>query len=256
MSSVLQTPELVRGLQERVARALTAEHVQHVEGWWLRYSTSRSWWRGTVLPHSDVSRDELLRMIGVAESFYAGFGAAPRFQITSGACPAELDTVLAERGYRRDSPMLLQTALTADVEGQARSSGPTVQLSDRPTREWFEAWYAVHGGHGDRQTEWDRFGRVTLPSAYAAALDGDEVIAAGRAVADTGWAGVIGLATLPAARRRGAGRNMLASLAGWAGGQGADHLYLQVETGNDAARRLYERTGFTELADYHYRTGH
>lgn len=65
-------------------------------------------------------------------------------------------------------------------------------------------------------------GRVDRPSAYACATDGDKVVAVGRAVADEGWAGV----------------------------------YLQVESGNTAAFRLYGRAGFTECG-YHYRTaGH
>jgi ribosomal protein S18 acetylase RimI-like enzyme len=31
-------------------------------------------------------------------------------------------------------------------------------------------------------------------------------------------------------------------------------MYLQVEYDNTAARRLYDRAGFTELCRYHYRT--
>jgi ribosomal protein S18 acetylase RimI-like enzyme len=31
-------------------------------------------------------------------------------------------------------------------------------------------------------------------------------------------------------------------------------MYLQVECDNTAALRLYERSGFTELCRYHYRT--
>jgi ribosomal protein S18 acetylase RimI-like enzyme len=54
-------------------------------------------------------------------------------------------------------------------------------------------------------------------------------------LSDTGWAGVFGMATLPTAR-------------------GATRLYLQVECDNMAARRLYERAGFTELCRYRYRT--
>ena len=65
---------------------------------------------------------------------------------------------------------------------------------------------------------------------------------------------LFGMATLPAARGRGAAREVLAALARWADGHGAGHLYLQVEPGNDAAWRLHERAGFTELSGYHYRT--
>jgi ribosomal protein S18 acetylase RimI-like enzyme len=95
--------------------------------------------------------------------------------------------------------------------------------------------------------------RVARPSGYASVLDGTGVIAVGRAVADTGWAGVFGMATLPYARGRGAAGQVLAALARWAADQGAGHLYLQVEHDNTPARRLYERAGFTELCRYHYR---
>lgn len=49
----------------------------------------------------------------------------------------------------------------------------------------------------------------------------------GRAVADTGWTGVFGMATLPDARRHGV-----------------------------AAVRLYRRAGFGEACAYHYRIEH
>jgi ribosomal protein S18 acetylase RimI-like enzyme len=85
-------------------------------------------------------------------------------------------------------------------------------------------------------------------------MSGDDIVAVGRAVADAGWAGVFGMATLPQARSRGAGRDVLATLAGWAGAHEADSMYLQVERDNIPALRLYERTGFREMCGFHYRT--
>jgi ribosomal protein S18 acetylase RimI-like enzyme len=246
--------ETVRGLQERAARGLPAEHVEQVGDWWLRRSATSSWWMATVLPHGAADRTELERRIGIAERFYAGSGLATRFQVCPAVCPAELDTRLAERGYRRESPMSLQVAAAADVRTLA-TGGLSLRLGAAPTTEWFEVWYAVHGNGSDPRAEWDMLARVTRPSAYARAVDGDQVVAVGRAVADTGWAGVFGMATLPGARGRGAGRGILRALAEWAIGEGADGLYLQVETDNDAALRLYNRAGFTEVAGYHYRSG-
>lgn len=95
---------------------------------------------------------------------------------------------------------------------------------------------------------------MARPGAYACAMLGDEVVAVGRAVADTGWAGVFGMATLPQARGKGAARHLLAALAGWAGAHQADRMYLQVEHDNGPALRLYERAGFGEMSGYHYRT--
>ncbi|HSJ45724.1 MAG TPA: GNAT family N-acetyltransferase [Euzebyales bacterium] len=77
---------------------------------------------------------------------------------------------------------------------------------------------------------------------------------ADRVVADDGWAGLFGMATLPHARGKGAGRSVLAALADWAGAHGADRLYLQVDCDNLPALRLYEGAGFADLCWYHYRT--
>ncbi|MCT9930379.1 GNAT family N-acetyltransferase [Planotetraspora sp. A-T 1434] len=243
--------ETVRGLQERAARALPAEHIKDVDGWWLRHAPGCAWWVGTVLPHGNARGELLSRVVG-AEEFYAGHGAAPRFQISPGACPEGLDTVLQERGYRRQSLVSLQVVPIARVLEQSPAGSPRVRLDDRPTRAWFETWHAVHGG--DSRSEWDLLGRVEQPSAYACAVIGDDVLAVGRAVADTGWAGVFGMATLPEARGKGAARDVLAALAGWAGAHQAGRMYLQVERDNIPALRLYQRMGFTEICGYHYRT--
>jgi len=49
-------------------------------------------------------------------------------------------------------------------------------------------------------------------------------------------------------------RGPLAALAGWAGAHAAGRMYLQVERDNIPALRLSERTGFSEICGYHYRT--
>ena len=105
----------------------------------------------------------------------------------------------------------------------------------------------------DADAQWASFRRVESPSAYAAVMRGDEVIAVGRAVIDDGWAGVFSMATLPHARGNGAARSVLAALAEWAGSQGAERLYLQVRSDNVPALRLYELMGFAEACAYHYR---
>jgi GNAT superfamily N-acetyltransferase len=243
--------DTVSGLQERAARALPAEHSTKVEGWRLRHAPNGAWWVGSVLPHGDARPGELVRRVVAAEEFYAGHGAVARFQISPGACPDGLDAVLAARGYRRECPMSLQVASTARVVEQA--AGPLrVRLDDHPTRGWLDVWHAVHHS-GNPQPEWNLLGRVEPPCAYASAMVGDDVVAAARAVADTGWVGVFGMATLPEARGKGAARTVLGALASWASAHEAGCMYLQVERDNIPALRLYARTGFREVCGYHYR---
>ena len=235
---------LVRALQERAARAQPASLVVESAGWVLRHSPGCSWWLSSVLPHRDGS---LASRVSLVEEFYAEHGTVARFQMTPGVCPPSLDGLLASRGYRLESPVSLQTSSRALVP-----AGPLpVWVEDRPTSAWFDASYTMHGG--DAVAERALLSRVALPSAYARVVVDSQVVAVGRAVLDTGWAGLFGMATLPAARGRGAARSVLAALAAWAGGGGAEGLYLQVERDNWPALRLYARAGFTEAARYHYR---
>lgn len=248
-------PGLIRGLQERTARALPAAVVDHLGGWWLRHADSAAWWASAVLPHGDDGPSGLPQKISYAERFYAGHGAPPRFQVSPAASSPTLDDALARRGYRLESPMSLRSAPVTRVISRLPAHDARISIDDQPVTAWFEAWHAVHGAGGDPGPEWEMLGRVERPSAYVSVLTGAGVIAVGRAVADTGWAGVFGMATRPEARGRGAARAVLAALARWAGDHGTGQLYLQVERGNAAAGRLYEHAGFTELCRYHYRTG-
>lgn len=234
---------LLKTLQEHAARAQPAAHVEEAGGWWLRHSPGDAWWVSAVLPHDREDR------VALAEEFCAERGSGVRFQITPGVCAKDLDQTLDERGYTRGYDMSLQIASTAEVLRQARSDAG--EVTARPTDDWLAAWQAV--STRDVSAERDLLSRVEHPSAYAYAEVDGQVVAVGRAVAEQGWAGVFGMATLPHARGQGAARSVLAALASWAAAREANHLYLQLEKANATAFRLYERTGFREVCNYHYR---
>jgi GNAT superfamily N-acetyltransferase len=64
-------------------------------------------------------------------------------------------------------------------------------------------------------------------------------------LASKGWLGHLFVA--PAFRRRGIGLALLEATADWAREEGAQSLELNVLHANDAARRLYQCAGMTEL---------
>lgn len=66
-----------------------------------------------------------------------------------------------------------------------------------------------------------------------------------RAAADE--AEILTLAVTPAARRRGLGRALVVAGADWAQSQGAQSLFLEVESGNIAAYTLYLNLGFVAI---------
>lgn len=234
---------LLKTLQEFAARAQPAALVEEAGGWSLRHSPADAWWVSAVLPHDRENR------IDTAEGFCAAHGTAPRFQVTPGVCAHDLDARLTELGYDRGGDMSLQIASTADVLRQTHADVGTVTKA--PTDAWLAVWHAVTGRSID--AERDLLDRIESPAAYASVQVDGEIVAIGRAVAEEHWAGVFAMATLPEARGRGAGRAVLATLASWAAAREADHLYLQVERGNEAALRLYKRSGFREVCTFHYR---
>jgi ribosomal protein S18 acetylase RimI-like enzyme len=79
-----------------------------------------------------------------------------------------------------------------------------------------------------------------------ATLDGEPAGSAGVHL-DHGAAGIMGVATLPAARRRGIGTALTVGCLAHAAEEGCDLAWLQSEP---AARTIYERLGFEVVSDW------
>ena len=80
------------------------------------------------------------------------------------------------------------------------------------------------------------------PSVLAFA--GDVAVGMGAGFSDLpGWLHVVAMWTDPSWRGNGVGRAVLEHLKAWSAGQGLQ-VHLDVEAGNQGARRLYERAGF------------
>ena len=239
-------------LLERGARALPAADEERRHGWWLRHTDSSMWWSGAALAHAPSQVVPLELGVNSTEKFYVNRGVPARFQVCAD-CPPRLDTTLARRGYRLECPMSLLVAEAEDITDRLSAASLRVHVTNCPGPAWFAIWHAVSAAESPPEPERRLLQRVQPPSAYLTVFDSDQPIAVGRAVADTGWTGVFGMATLPAARGRGAGRCVLSAISAWAVSQHAPRMYLQVERDNVAARGLYESACFTEIATYHYR---
>jgi len=75
------------------------------------------------------------------------------------------------------------------------------------------------------------------PAGLAAVFEGD------------GPAELVSMWVRPSARGRGVGEALIGASAGWARKRDHDTLYLWVTETNQAARRLYERCGFSSTGD-------
>ena len=70
---------------------------------------------------------------------------------------------------------------------------------------------------------------------------------------------ILSIGVLPAVRRQGVGRTLLAAAVEHAGAAGAAAIFLEVGEDNAIARALYEMAGFVPVGrqpDYYRRAGH
>jgi len=125
-----------------------------------------------------------------------------------------------------------------------------VDLHLEPTRAWLDHYHYW----GQRLPPIARQLLVSAPfQAFASIRRNGRIVAIGRVAVADGWGGLTAVEVHPGHRRTGLATAITAALAAAAAAHGAASLYLQVTAGNQAARALYARAGFTEHHGYHYR---
>jgi ribosomal protein S18 acetylase RimI-like enzyme len=193
----------------------------------------------------------LTERIEEVERWYAARGLRASFQLGPLAGPDGLDAELERRGYGLEAPVSVQIARA----GQVASPSPGVCV--RVDRSLSSAWFDLSAHRGRFAACADTYrgllGRVGAGARYALAEVDGQPAAVGLGVVDGEWTGIFSMLTLAPARRRRAGRAILAALAASAIEAHAESLYLQVERDNAPARALYRAASFDELYGYHYR---
>jgi ribosomal protein S18 acetylase RimI-like enzyme len=162
---------------------------------------------------------------------------------------SDTDRFLDQHGWGvRPGPAVVMTAPAALV-AQARSTEP-VDLQPEPGKAWLDHYHY-------RGRPLPPIARQLLLSApfqaFASIRRDGGIVAIGRVAVADGWGGLTAVEVHPDHRRTGLATAITAALATAAAAQGAVSLYLQVAVGNQAARALYARAGFTEHHGYHYR---
>lgn len=241
---------------ERAAfEAWPAAEVVPLGGWRLRFNHGVTQRGSSVWPGPGATELPLAARIDAAERFYAERGATASFQLSPWADLQELDAALAARGYEASSnPVSVEIA--ALVPLAARAERPDVETLC--TGDLSEEWFELSGRQGrfrgaDAVVYRALLERLAGRAGFALVRVGGRAAAVGLGVVAPPWAGVFSMLTLPAQRGQRLGEAVLAAIARWAQGRAASRLYLQVESDNAAARRLYARTGFVPRYAYHYR---
>ena len=239
-------------IEEAAFQAWPADEVMELCGWRLRFMHGVTHRGNAVWPNAWRDGPPLGERIDAVERFSTARGIPPTFQLTSAACPEELDSALAARGYLIEAPVTVMTRKLSESFPLVDRGGQAT-VGSKPDPDWLAV--AVdrgrYAGVGDvflRLLE-----RLGDRAGYALARSNGEPVAVGLGVADGPWLGIFGMLTVPGARRRGAASAVLRALSAWGTERGATRAYLQVEKANEGARKLYEAAGFSPSYEYWYR---
>ncbi len=168
----------------------------------------------------------------------------------AGAGGHQLDNYLAERSWLH--PPRPRPGDDRGDRGHPRPAPhPGIQLDPEPDA----AWLARYRYRGQELPPVARTLLLSAPwQAFASVRpDPGRAVAVGRVSVAGRWGAITAVEVDTACRRRGLAAAITSALAAAAARRGADHVLLQVETGNAAARALYARRGFRDSHRYHYR---
>lgn len=240
----------IRAVEERCFNAWPALSTLVVDGWLLRLAegyTKRANSINAWMPTSLLSS-----VLPDAERLYAG-QCLPCIVRLTPLAPGDSDALLAAAGYARIDDTLV---MVLDLGRDTPPADGNVAISARPTDAWCTAYAYANALAPALRDIHDRMLARIVPKAYFASLAAsDEMLGLGLAVAERGFVGLFDILTLPAARRQGVARQLIASLLAAAKHEGAHTAYLQVVAANHAAIALYRSMGFVTLYHYHYRVG-
>ena len=230
-------------------KALPALETRHYDGWLLRYADGYTKRANSVNPVYS-STEEVNSKIELCESFYTDKNCPTIFKLTDKVFPSDLDTILAQRGYRKEAETYVYT-LSLIGQGNPASN---VQIDTQLRKTWVHRFAQLNRiSEENVDTLHQMLSKIQTPCGYVEQrVDGD-VVGVALGVVDDDWMGVFDVVIHPDFRGRGFGRTIMEALLNWGVGQGASKGYLQVQADNTVATTLYRALGFHHQYAYWYR---
>ena len=243
-------------IEELASNTWPAKYVQHYGSWTFRANDGASKRANSVLPLGAMP--SYAGWLDEVRAFYASHRLPARFSI-SDASPPELDSMLEQLGYAKETECSIMIASARDAASQAAGNrlpeGYSASFCTRPWQAWMDAYVQIEGYAEEMQAKYrDIVSRIAPRKSFILVQQGDEAAGIGTVVAERGWAGFVNIAVSESHRQKGLATFIMAALSEQAVRLGAQSLYLQVVNDNAPALALYGKLGFTPLYRYHYRT--
>lgn len=226
-----------------------------LDGWLLRFSPGkarRSRSVNAVAAGCISLEDKLSR----CRAWYERERLPLLFRVTPFSRPTNLDEFLGAHGFDAfdDTRVMVRTLGAADAAPASPSSSTRIETIDIDA---FAAHVgAMRGSPAAQVRAHAQRLRALAPQIGAVRLlmlVDDAPVAAGQILIEADHAGLYDIVTSGPARGRGYGRLLSRALLAAAASCGARAAYLQVDSANHPARRIYAALGFVDRYAYWYR---
>jgi ribosomal protein S18 acetylase RimI-like enzyme len=239
---------MIRLLEEQMLNAWPSLQQHIFDGWVLRFAHGYTRRANSVNFLYD-GEQEVHQKIQHCVDTYRRNNLPPVFRITPLAHPANIDTLLADLGFSRQSPTSVQSL---DLETLTAQEVAGFEFSPEFSPNWLNKFERLQGVEHNT-THQAILQNIVSATCYATLSSDDQIVACGLAILEGQTVGLYDIITAADQRRKGFGHAMILNILHWAKQCGATHAFLSVEKANDPALKLYAKLGFTEIYQYWYR---
>jgi len=211
----------LRHIEEAGLQAWRALKQQELDGWSLGSSQGYTKRANSVNP-LNARRVDVNAKIRLCEAAYADRGLPTIFRLTPFAVPADLDSRLEARGYRRLAITLVQVLELSTWAPRVPSPGTLRELS---LDDWRET-YATSLGKPLPPAHRELVRSIRSCCLLAGPVDEGRTKTCGMAVTDGLHTGLFSIITDPSVRRRGYGRALVGVMLDCAVSQGTRYACL------------------------------
>lgn len=228
-----------------------------LDGWIVRTSPGKAR-RARCINAVAAGRLPIDQRLALAEALFRAAGLPMLVRLTRFTQPADLDALLAQRGWKRlDETRVMVRSSLADLAHAADTPPPPSCAWTRLEATAYADTVGALRGSPPEQRRAHAERLASSPVRYEGhalrRLEDGEVLACGQFAREAELVGLYDVFTRDSVRGRGLAGLLCARLLALAAQQGAQVAYLQTEATNDAARRAYRRLGFADQYSYHYR---
>ena len=247
-------PLLLSRAEDAGLNASAPPQQRWLDGWLIRFSPGKAK-RARCVNAVAAGRLPLEQKLALAQATFAEAQLPMVVRITPFSQPHDLDQQLEARQWPRIDDT--RVMLCASLDALADEPLPTDLVWQRLGHSAFaQAVGQLRGSAlAQRQAHAQRLELSPVPfNALAIRREADgALLACGQFAREAELVGLYDVYTAEDARGRGLSRLLCERLLALAATEGAEIAYLQVESDNEAARRVYQRLGFADAYSYHYR---